>query len=273
MKGIKRFLTILLAFIMVASFTVPALADEIIPRLNDGAEVLSSKEASEILSKLDKVSEKYNYDIVICTTYGLPDGYSQIRNFADDYFDYNDFGHGDMDRNGCLLVLDIQSRDWYICTTGAGKRAFTDWGINYIGEKMKDNGLSDGKYYSAFNEFIDQCDKFIDQANKGKPYDSNNKPAMSKKEALKKSLIIGVIAGVILAILVVACMCVGMKSVAEKTEAGHYVVDGSLRIDSARDVFLYSKVTKTEKESSSGGGSSTHSGSSGVSHGGGGGKF
>lgn len=293
MKKLKRLLPLCLAVIMLCSILLPVMAgnatykkeglihnmalgyeDWTLPRLYDGAGLLSDSDAEDICERLDEISNRQSFDIVICTVERLPEGYSSIVNFADDYFDYNDFGFGTMDRNGCLLVLDMSQRDWYICTTGYGKTVFTDWGIQYIGDKLKENGLSDGKYYEAFLEFIKQCDDFIEQAEDGKPYDVNNQP-VDKKAALKKSILIGIISGLVLALIVVGVMYASMKSVAKKTEAGHYVVPDSLHIDYASDVFLYSKVTKERKESDSGsgGGSSTHTGSSGVSHGGGGGKF
>lgn len=278
MKRTKRILNLLLALIMVtfsivSAFSVTSRAEETMPRLNDYAGLLSSSEANEVLEVLNDVSKKHSFDIVICTVSELPDGYTNIIDFADDYFDYTDFGYGTMDRNGCILVLDMSSRDWRIETTGYGKTVFTDWGIDYIGDQMKKSGLSDGEYADAFKEFAKQCDKFIKQADKGKPYDKNNQPKLDKSVALKKALKTGIIAGVIIAFIIMLFMVASMKSVAKKTEAGHYVVENSLNVTYANDVFLYSKVSRTRKESSSSGGSSTHTGSSGVSHGGGGGKF
>lgn len=286
MKKFSRLFHFLFAFLMLcfSFYALPAKAHnekfihgmannetEILPRFYDGAGLVSDNEEKELCKKLDEISERRSFDIIVCTVDRLPQNYNSIVNFADDYFDYNDFGHGTMDRNGCLLVINMDTRDWYICTTGYGKTVFTDWGIQYIGDKIKEAGLSDGDYYEAFIEFINQCDDFIEQAEHGRPYDSNNQPPMDKEKALTIGIVCGIIIGFIVVLVMLACM----RTVAKKTEAGYYVVDNSLQIDYANDVFLYSTVTKTKREtdSDSGGGSSTHTGSSGVSHGGGGGKF
>ena len=71
--------------------------------------------------------------------------------YADDTYDYNGYGYGN-NRDGLLLLISMEDRDWYISTTGYGITAFTDAGIQYIGNKIKEH-LSDGDYDAAFNSF------------------------------------------------------------------------------------------------------------------------
>ena len=61
-----------------------------------------------------------------------------------------------------------------------------------------------------------------------------------------------------------------MKTAVENDYASNYVKPGSLKINASRDLFLYSRITKTEKTKS---GSETHTSSSGRTHGGRGGSF
>lgn len=78
------------------------------------------------------------------------------------------------------------------------------------------------------------------------------------------------------ALLVVGVNKSELKSVGKQNEAQNYVRPGSMRVTKRSDLFLYRKVTRTEKpqpKSSGSGGSSTHTSSSGNTHGGGGGKF
>ena len=91
--------------------------------------------------------------------------------YADDYYDYNGYGAG-ADNDGILLLLSMEDRDWWISTTGYGIDAFTDYGIDVIGDEIVPD-LSNGDYYSAFTEFIDLTDDFLAEAEKGNPYVRN----------------------------------------------------------------------------------------------------
>ena len=165
----------------------------------------------------------------------------------------------------------MEDRDWYISTAGYGITAFTDAGIQYIGNKIKEH-LSDGDYAAAFNTFAELCDDFITKARTGKPYDSGNMP----KEPMKPGwILVAVIAGFILSFITVGTMKGKLKTVRFQPAANSYMKAGSMNISESRDMFLYNTVTRTAKpkDSDSGGGSSTHTSSSGSSHGGGGGKF
>ena len=85
-----------------------------------------------------------------------------------------DFGYGE-DRDGALLLISMEDNDWYISTCGYGITVFTDAGIQYIGEQIKED-LSDGDFSEAFDKFVGLCDDFITKARTGDPYDSHNLP-------------------------------------------------------------------------------------------------
>lgn len=110
-------------------------------------------------------------------------------------------------------------------------------------------------------------------ANSGEPYDVDHMP----KEPLSPIWFgISFIVGLGGALLVVGVNKSELKSVGKQNEAQNYVRPGSMRVTKRSDLFLYRKVTRTEKpqpKSSGSGGSSTHTSSSGNTHGGGGGKF
>ena len=89
-------------------------------------------------------------------------------------------------------------------------------------------------------------------------------------------LLVGAIIGLI-ALLIARR---GMNTVKSKGSATDYVRQNTFRITGRQDIFLYSNVTKTRRDTDSGssaghsgGGSSVHTSSSGHSHGGGGGHF
>ena len=166
----------------------------------------------------------------------------------------------------------MEDHDWYMATYGYAITAFTDAGIQYIGEEMTGD-LSDGDFAAAFDIFADECDDFITQAKTGEPYDIDNEP---QKPMSWFWIPISLVVGVVLSLIVVGTMKSKLKTVRFQAAANNYVKAGSMNLTERRDIFLYNTMTKTKKEkndSSSGGGSSTHTTSSGSTAGGGGGKF
>lgn len=267
----KKIIAVLFCLVLTAlmcfSVSADTIPDERLqPRIVDGADILTDSEESKLLSKLDSVSEELQFDVVIATTYGL--GGSSIRSVADDYFDYNGFGYGSS-ADGCILLIDMEGRDWWISTCGYGITALTDAGIDYIGEQIE-NDLSDGYYYDAFITYTDLVEDFVNQARTGNPYDSGNMP----KEGYNWffGIVISLVVGFVIALISTLVMKGQLKSVRRQPAAKDYLVPGSMNVTTSRDMYLYRNVTKRArpKESS---GSSTHTSSSGRSHGGGGGSF
>ena len=174
----KKIIAVLYCLLIALSLCTVVSADEIPserlqPRLVDDAEILTDSEEAELLSKLDYISETMQFDVVAATVYGLGDYYS-IMDYADDYYDYNGFGYGSS-ADGCVLIVDMSGRDWWISTCGYGITALTDAGIEYIGDQFEDD-LSDGYYYDAFNKYADLVEEFVKQSEEGVPYDSGNLP-------------------------------------------------------------------------------------------------
>ena len=278
----KKIIAVLTAVLMLALFCLPVMAassDENVllvaamdraPRLVDVADLLSDEEEQLLTQKLDEVSERQQFDVVIVTTNTLS-GKSPMA-YADDYYDYNGYGFG-ADKDGALLLISMEDRDWWISTTGYGITALTDFGIEKLGERMIDNGLSDGDYYEAFKTFVSDCDSFVTQAKNGAPVDVNTYKAPFQ---FVKRIGISAIIGLIVSLIVGSSLKGKMTSVKAARTAAEYTRPGSFYLRDQSDVFLYNQVSRTAKPQetrSGGGGSSTHTSSSGTSHGGGGGKF
>lgn len=252
---------------------VQSIPDErLLPRLVDNADLLTDSEESDLLSKLDEISERQQMDVVIVTINSL-EGKTATA-YADDFYDYNGYGFNDT-RDGILLLVAMDDREWAISTCGSGIPTFTDAGQEYIVEQFKPD-LSDGYYFDAFNTFAELCDDYITQAETDEPYDSNNMP--KEDFPLVRNILIALAAGVIIGIIVVLVMASQLKSVGMKRNASDYTVPNSLRLTQNQDLFLYHVVTKRvrpkdDDSSFGGGGSSSHSSSSGSSHGGSSGSF
>ena len=268
----------LAAMVLAAALAVPAFAVEggfadLYYRMNDSANVLTEDEDNELEDALEELSLRQSFDVVIATIESLESvDYTSMEEYADDLYDFCQFGYG-ADRDGVLLLVSVGDRKWHISTCGYGITAFTDAGIQYLGEQMTPD-MADGDYAAAFRTFVQWSDAYIDAARSGRPYDVKNLP----REPLSLMyLFLAVGIGLVLAWVVVGVMKSQLRSVAFQENAASYVREGSMNLTNSRELFLYRDVHRTErveeKDSDSSGGSSTHTSSSGTTHGGGGGSF
>lgn len=262
----KKLICIFLTICLLTAFCLTANAAS--PLLTDEADLLTSAEEAALEQKLAEISARQGMDIVIVAVESTGNG--NTRDFADDWFDYNDYRP-----DGILLLVSLAYSDWYVSTTGYGITAVTDAGLDYMSDQFVPY-MSDGDFATAFDTFAELCDSFITQAKNGDPYDIHNMP----KEPFSAgfNLLIAIAIGFVVAFISTGVMKGKLTSVRQQVRADNYVTPDSLQLTHSRDLFLYSRVTKTERvqssSSSSGrGGSSTHRSSSGRRHGGGGGKF
>lgn len=257
--------------LLAVSAVFPTSAGGNLPRLVDEANLLTAAEEETLLEKLDEISERQQVDIVVVTVDSLG-GASPIA-FADDFYDFYGYGFGS-EKDGILLLISMEERDWYISTAGYGITAVTDAGWEYIAERFTED-LSEGDYAGAFTIFAGQCDDFITQARTGEPYDVGNLP--KKPFGFGQHFAVTFGAGFVIALIVTGVMAGQLKTVGSKRAADNYVKPGSMQLTKRSDLFLYHRVSRrarpTGNGSRSSGGSSTHRSSSGRRHGGGGGKF
>ena len=163
----------LAALVLLLALAVPAFAAEngfadLYYRLNDSAEVLTEDENSELEASLEELSVRQSFDVTIATIDSLEsEGYTSMEEYADDLYDYCQFGYG-ADRDGVLLLVSTGDRKWHISTCGYGITAFTDAGIQYLGEQMTPD-MADGDYAAAFRTFIQWTDSYLTAAREGQP--------------------------------------------------------------------------------------------------------
>ena len=268
----------LAALVLAVALAVPAFAVEggfadLYYRMNDSANVLTEDEDNELEDALEELSLRQSFDVTIATIESLESvDYTSMEEYADDLYDFCQFGYG-ADRDGVLLLVSVGDRKWHISTCGYGITAFTDAGIQYLGEQMTPD-MADGDYAAAFRTFVQWSDAYIDAARSGRPYDVKNLPR-EPLSLMYLFLALGI--GLVLAWVVVGVMKSRLRSVAFQENAASYVREGSMNLTNSRELFLYRDVHRTErveeKDSDSSGGSSTHTSSSGTTHGGGGGSF
>ena len=253
---------------VVTEETAQTIPDNrLLPRLTDEADLLSDSEEKDLLGKLDEIIDRQKCDVVVATVNSL-EGKTAME-YADDFYDYNGYGYGE-ERDGIILLISMEERDWWMSTCGYGITAFTDAGQKYMSDKFIPM-VSDGEYADAFTKYADLCDEFLTQAKTGEPYDKSNMP----KESLNIIwLPIDLAVGLFAAFIAASLKKSKLKTVRRKAAAQDYMVDGSFRVTKNYDRFITKNVTtRVIHRDDDSGGSSTHSSSSGSDHGGSGGSF
>jgi len=256
----------ILAFFLFLLSALPLFPQDITrARVVDNANLLSAYEKSDLISRLDSLARTYNIDLVIVTENSIGDAAPMV--YADDFFDYNNFGLGSsINRDGCLFLLVMGTRDYWISTSGRAIKILNPTAFGKL-ESDAVKFLRQNNYYAAFNSFLDNWELFLSLEARDRSYNFLEK---------WNTVVVIVVWLVALAIgfIVVQVWKSKMNTALQKTQADAYMVAGSLNFSATTDKFLYSVVTKTQRpqdNSSSGGG--IHTSSSGGTHGGRGGKF
>ena len=228
-------------------------------KIYDYANLITDEEEIELYNKVQEFINKYNMDMVIVTINSNPKSSSMA--YADDFYDYNNFGKG-ANKSGLLFLIDMQNRNMWISTTGDAINIYTDSRINTILDYTYDK-ISNEDYNGCAEQFIDKASYF---ANKGL---TGGSKVVTVPKMICNSLIFA-------GLVTIVFICIGLathRKPKKKKEASNYITQ-PLKLSNKLDTFLDKHVSKVKIEtSSSSGGSSTHSGSSGTSHGGGGRSF
>ena len=127
--------------------------------LVDNAELLTPDEWEALNNKLADISNAHQVEVAVVTVNSL-DG-KGVKEYADDFYDYNGYGYGEND-DGILLLLAMDTREWAIATYGSAIRTFTVYRQSCI---MNDAGVLEdfGKsnYDDGFNTFADECNRWL----------------------------------------------------------------------------------------------------------------
>ncbi len=230
-------------------------------KIYDYANLFTKDEESELLSKVKSYIKDTNMDMVIVTI--AENNKNSAMVYADDFYDYNDFGIGNS-KDGILFLIDMDTRELWISGTGKGVTIYNSKNINSI--------LDDCYSYAPNEQYFDCASKFIDSAK-----------AIYLKETTPRNLYInwslGLLGAFLISIVVSTAFCMIQKSkhkaVRLATNADTYLDRCSIKILNSKDRFVRTHTSRTPRTTSSSGssGRSTHIGSSGISHSGGGRRF
>lgn len=254
----KRILTLLLALVFVfslASFSVSAedktirIADKYVEIKDPGlmidlSENLTEEEQEKLSEQFLEISKRLDFAVTAVLIENLPDGYTE-ETVADTVYDEMGYDYGE-NRDGCLLLYITGQQRVYLRSVASGKDII-DPKLDEIFDEIGSD-LKSGNYYKAFSRYAELCDNYVTDAH---------------KFPIVRNVLICLGIGLIVALLAVLVMRSQLKSVKPQNLANDYLKDGSLNVTEARDLYLYSHISKTKIERESSGGSSGGSSSRG----------
>lgn len=238
----KRYLSLLLVLLLCLA-VVPVVSAAGNP-VTDQADLLNPMEEVELRKKLTDLTQEYQVQIAVVTVNST--GSYSPDDFVEHLYDSQNYGLG-ANRDGVLLVVDMESRTYRILSNGMAADAISSGAISSIGDAIAPD-LSDGAYADAFDTFADECVYYLDGYINGFPFDTG------------KQLLIALAIGLVAALIVTSVLKGQLKSVRSQYAAGDYVKPGSLQVTQATDFFLYRNVSKRAKPKNNSSGSSSGGG-------------
>lgn len=258
----------LAALIMVLSMLLclPISAQDEMSFVLDKAGLLSAEDLSDLERNAGNIAATYDFGVYILTVddfHNYTAAYDR-EGAAEEIYLNNDLGVGP-DRDGMILMLSMEERDWAMFAFGYGNTAFTDYGKQYLADAFLDD-FADNNWYDGFNDYLIRFNQMMEQSVNGTPVDVNTMPVP------KISIFIGIVACIALGILIASgitgILAGQMKSVYAGDEAFEFIDKEGLRLSHKSDQYLHTTRTRVydPPQQSSGG---TSVGSSGGSSAGG----
>ncbi len=238
------------------------------PRVNenekiyDFANLLTDAQETSLYNDIVDFIESHNMDMVVVTI-DENNKYSAM-DYADDFYDYNNFGIGST-HDGLLLLIDMDNRKVWISTTGEAILMYNDARIDTILDYVQPK-LTSRNYSGAVSNFISYADNYanagIPSGNKNSYIDSDGEYVYRNYKdffgILSENLPIIILGAIICTVIFIAIGSSKHKNVKNANRANLYVDKDSINLTGKNDTFVKSNTTKKriEHESSSGSGSS-----------------
>lgn len=258
-------------------------------KVYDFANLLTDEEEKKLYSSINQYIEKYDMDMAVVTI--DKNNKASAMDYADDFYDYNNFGVGST-YNGLLFLIDMDTREMWISTTGEAIRVYSDARIDSILDSTY-NHIKSQKYYLCANAFVSRASSYaslgVPSSNKNTYINENGEYIVNTTDYMDDEnygisfgtafVIVSLLVSTTASLIFVIVSSNKHKTIKKATQAKQYLVNGSFNLTEKEDRFVTSHTTKhynppsSSRSGGSGGGSSTHFSSSGSSHGGGGRSF
>lgn len=208
-------------------------------KIYDFADLFSDSEEDKLYENVKEFIAKTNLDMVIVTI--NYNNKTTSMEYADDFYDYNDFGIGS-NYDGILFLIDMDNRKMWISTTGSAIQIF---------DSHIDSILDDTYSYIKNKEYFECANTFISSSRSS--YNSDK----------YSGLVLGILFAIVISILVPTVFCLIQKSkhkaIRLAVEADRYLDKNSVEIINSQDIFVRTHTSRVSRSSNSSGGGSSHS--------------
>ena len=153
----KRVITMIIAALCLLS-AVTLYADFENPAITDMAEYLTEEQNKELEARLDKIREKYSFDVAFVSEKRLSAYDEQAA--ADDFYDYNGYGYGE-NYDGILFYIADYERKYQFSTCGSGETIFNENGRAYLEKKVSDLIEGEIHTFTTLACYINKNGQFI----------------------------------------------------------------------------------------------------------------
>ena len=263
-------LIVVLAMMLAAGAAASAESAQELPYyVSDTANLTTAEQWQKLETAAERISDRYGCGVYVVSLQDYRDygSYSNIRNFSEDFYNRYRLGLG-QNRNGILLVLSMEERDYSLIAYGSDAHyAFTDYGKEVLANSFLDD-FKRNDWNGGFADYISGCEQLLSRAAEGQPVDVQ----YESRSGIPPELSTGIIIGVPLLVSFGACegMKRRMKPVKPQNRADEYIVPGGIHFNLKRDVFVNRTVSRTvirseNRDSSYGGGGGTTVNSGGFS--------
>ena len=283
MKKITALLLALFTVLCLLTGAAFAANDEAarLYHITDEADILTTEQEAYLESEAARISQEHKVAIyiVIVSDYRNYTSSGSVYTCAEEIYDYYslgwDNGSGDYKRDGLILLMSMNDRDFAELTRGyIGNEAFNDPGLTSL-ENAFIPYFKNDDWYGGFCAFLEQAEALLESPLAEEAYISPS--VQTEKYGYEKDsrtsgirplhIILAVAVSGLVSFIITGSMKRSMKTAVEKTGAADYA--GSPEIKVRRDDFTHRTVRREEIPQSSphGGGGGGHSsgGSSGHS--------
>lgn len=237
--------------------STPAIDEK--EKIYDFADLFTEEEEQKLYQKISQYIDSYQLDLALVTI--SQNNKSSPREYADDFYDYNNFGFNNT-KDGLLFLIDMDNREIYMTTTGAAINMYNDYRINKALEQVYQY-MTNQNYYQGVLQYI----QIIGD------YAKSGLPGKQDQKNLTTTICYSIIISLIITIIIMVILINKNKLVRKKTTAREYLNKDSVSMKNIGEILVSTNTVRHAINHSSSSGSSTHSGSSGRSHGGGGHRF
>lgn len=238
-------------FLTALNFTFALQQNYII----DGAGSFEGGELHLLEESAALFRENFDMDIVIVTADSLSDfGDGDALQVAEQIYDNYSYGVGDS-LDGLLLLISFEERDWAIFTCGYATKVFDDEALDYV-EGSFISYLSDGDYYEGGLAFINSAEYIATYYSEDPYYNHDDTPYMPDDDytsyneydtgVIIKKIAITTGISLVVAFIIIMIEKSKMKTAVRQNDANDYISE-ALNIKNAREVFMYSRIMRTEK--------------------------